>query len=84
MENQTTNPLTQQLRDARQEGIRHGKILATTKNLSMIMKNLHLPLQEALILLEIPKKERKTYAKILTSKENQKNVKKDIDKSMDV
>ncbi len=76
MENQTTNPLTQQLKDARQEGIRHGKILATTKNLSMIMKNLHIPIQEALVLLEIPRKERKTYIKIFESKKLQKAVDK--------
>ncbi len=72
MENTSTNPLPQQLRDARQEGIRHGKILATTKNLSMLTRNLHIPIQEAMILLEIPKKERKTYEKILTSRAMQK------------
>lgn len=73
MENLTTDSISQQLRDARQEGIRHGKILATTKNLAMIMKNLHIPIQEALILLEIPKKERKTYEKIFASRAKQKD-----------
>lgn len=53
---------------------------ATTKNLAMIMRNLHIPIQEALILLEIPRKERKTYMKILKSKETQKNMKLAIDK----
>lgn len=72
MENTSTNPLPQQLRDARQEGIRHGKILATTQNLSMLTKNLKISLQEALILLEIPRKERKTYEKILASRSKQK------------
>ncbi len=80
MENTTANSLPQQLRDARQEGIRHGKILATTKNLSMLTRNLKISLQEAMALLEIPRKERKTYMKILKSKEPQKNVKMDIDK----
>ncbi len=72
MENSITNPLPQQLRDARQEGIRHGKIRATTKNLSILTRNLKISLQEAIILLEIPRKEQKTYEKILASREKQK------------
>ncbi len=72
MENPTTDLLSQQLRDARQEGIRHGKILATTKHLSMLAKNLKISLQEAMALLEIPRKERKTYERILASRAKQK------------
>lgn len=75
MENLKTNPLPQQLREARQEGIRQGKILATTKNLSMIMKNLHISIQDAMVLLEIPRKERKTYERILSSRTSQKAAK---------
>lgn len=72
MENQINNSFPQQLREARQEGMRHGKILATTKSVSMLMKNLNVSLQEAMILLEIPRKERKTYEKIIESRAAQK------------
>lgn len=65
-------PLSQQLRDARQEGIRQGKILATTKNLSMLAKSLKISIQEAMALLEIPRKERKTYMRIIVNKGVQK------------
>ncbi len=86
MENSTTNPIPQQLRDARQEGIRHGKILATTKNLSMLTRNLKISLQDAMALLEIPRKERKTYIKIFDSRtlQKQKAAEKKISKKSQI
>ena len=71
--NVQNSPLPQQLRDARQEGIRQGKILATTKNLSMFAKSLKISIQEAMALLEIPRKERKTYVRIIVNKGVQKH-----------
>ena len=71
-----SNSLEELLRETRQEaredGIRQGKIVATTAALKMIMKNMKISPQEAMILLEIPRKERKTYEKILANRERQK------------
>ena len=77
MDSNKSNGLEELLRETRQEaredGIRQGKIVATTAALKMIMKNMKISTQEAMILLEIPRKERKTYEKILANRERQKN-----------
>ncbi len=67
-----SKPITHQFQDARLEGIRQGKILATTKALAMLIKNLGLSSWDAMVLLEIPKKERKTYTKIFENRDKQK------------
>jgi len=66
--NETTTSLPQCIHEARQEGIRQGKILATAKILATLTRKLNIPVQEAMILLEIPKKERKTYIRIFQGK----------------
>ena len=77
-----SNSLEELLRETRQEaredGIRQGKIVATTAALKMIMKNMKISPQEAMILLEIPRKERKTYEKILANRERQKSSKEHV------
>lgn len=59
-------------REAREDGIRQGKIVATTAALKMILKNMKLSPEEAMSLLEIPKRERRTYERILANRERQK------------
>lgn len=60
------------IQEARLEGIRQGKISATTAALQKIIKGTGITLDEAMILLETPKKERKTYIKIFANKERQR------------
>ena len=76
MDSNKSNGLEELLRETRQEaredGIRQGKIVATTAALKMIMKNMKISPAEAMIFLEIPRKERKTYEKIFASRERQK------------
>lgn len=71
MENINTKAPEQLIREARQEGIRQGKISSTTAALQKIVKGMAITLEEAMILLEIPRKERKTYIKIFANKERQ-------------
>lgn len=71
MENINTKAPEQLIREARQEGIRQGKISATAAALQKIVKGMAITLEEAMILLEIPRKERKTYIKIFANKERQ-------------
>ena len=75
MELNENNKLEQLLRETRQEaredGIRQGKIVATTAALRRLVQKMGMTPQEAMILLEIPKKERKTYAKIFANREKQ-------------
>ncbi len=76
MEHTQTDSVEQLLQEARQqareEGIRQGKIVSTMTALKMLMKNLKLSPAEAMLLLEIPRKERKTYEKILANREKQR------------
>ncbi len=69
-------PITHLLQDARQEGIRQGKIVATAAALHMLVKNLKLTPQEAVVLLEINRKERKTYLKILANEAKRREERK--------
>ena len=76
MELNENNRLKQLLRETRQEaredGIRQGKILATTAALRRLVQKMGMTPQEAMSLLEIPKKERRTYARILANRERQR------------
>lgn len=64
------------IRDARAEGMRQGKIVATSAALHMLVKNLKLTPQEAVVLLEINRKERKTYLKILATEAKRREERK--------
>ncbi len=68
------------IRDARAEGMRQGKIAATAAALHMLVKNLKLTPQEAVVLLEINRKERKTYLKILATEAKRREERKKLDK----
>lgn len=76
MELNENNKLEQLLRETRQEaredGIRQGKILATTAALRRLVQKMGMTPQEAMSLLEIPKKERRTYARILANRARQR------------
>lgn len=50
--------------EGRKEGARQEAIRRTTIHLRCLMSTLHFSLEEALVTLEIPKKERNTYRKI--------------------
>ncbi len=64
--------LQEQLAAARAEGIRQGKLDATKRALQMLQKTTHCTLDDALLMLEVPRKERKTYVKIFAAVARQK------------
>lgn len=67
-------------------GIRHGaaadrqgiqrstKIEVTRRILGTLMRTQHIDLDEAMVLLQIPRAERKTYIKLFANKERQRQV----------
>lgn len=54
--------------EGRKEGAMQEAIRRTTIHLRSLMSTLHLPLEEALIALRIPKAERNTYRKIFAAR----------------
>lgn len=70
--NELENNGNEQLSLARQEGMRHGRITATVQCIRKLMANLKLPLEDVLVLLEIPRRERKTYRAIIAATEKQR------------
>lgn len=76
--NKQENSWNEQLSLAREEGMRQGKITATVKCIRKLMGNLDLPLENVLALLEIPRKERKTYRGIIGAAEKQRQATKSV------
>ncbi|HIT33148.1 MAG TPA: hypothetical protein IAC31_00785 [Candidatus Faecousia intestinigallinarum] len=72
----TQKDLTLELREAREEGMRQAKICANIRAINKLMANLHVSLEDALKLLEIPKSQRNTYRKICAARAGQKQMAK--------
>ncbi len=54
--------------EGRKEGARQEAVRRTVMHLRSVMSTLHLSLEDALIVLEIPRSERNTYRKIFSKK----------------